>query len=57
MGDAWLTATKYKRPGLLEGLPLSEAEARPDEIEQKNTGSDSEEKVKKFIKQPGNEYF
>ena len=38
MRDAWLTATKYKRPGLPEGLPLSEAEARSDEIEQKIQG-------------------
>jgi len=30
--DAWLTATKYKRPGLPVGLPLDEATKRSDEM-------------------------
>ena len=30
--DAWLTATKHKRPGLPVGLPLSEAESRSKEL-------------------------
>ncbi len=30
--DAWLTATKYKRPGLPVGLPLDEAMRKSDEI-------------------------
>lgn len=30
--DAWLTATKYVRPGLPVGLPLIEAQAKADEI-------------------------
>lgn len=28
--DAWLTATKHKRPGLPVGLPLNEAESKAD---------------------------
>ncbi len=32
MRDAWLTATKHKRPGLPEGLPLSEAQTKSDEL-------------------------
>ena len=30
--DAWLTATKYKRPGLPVGLPLDEAVRKSDEM-------------------------
>ncbi len=30
--DAWLTATKHKRPGLPVGLPLNEAQIKADEI-------------------------
>ena len=33
MRDAWLTATKYIRPGLPEGLPLDEATAISDKLE------------------------
>ncbi|MFI5161702.1 MAG: SGNH/GDSL hydrolase family protein [Sphingobacteriales bacterium] len=33
MRDAWLTATKYKRPGLPAGLPLEEATAISDKLE------------------------
>lgn len=32
MRDAWLTATKHTRPGLPEGLPLSEATVKADEL-------------------------
>jgi len=32
MRDAWLTTTKHARPGLPEGLPLSEAQTKSDEL-------------------------
>jgi hypothetical protein len=32
MRDAWLTATKHKRPGLPVGLPLTEAQSKSDEL-------------------------
>jgi lysophospholipase L1-like esterase len=32
--DAWLTATKHKRPGMAVGLPLPEAQAKAAEIQQ-----------------------
>ena len=32
MRDAWLTATKHKRPGVPVGLPLTEAQAKADEL-------------------------
>jgi lysophospholipase L1-like esterase len=32
MRDAWLTATKHARPGLPEGLPLQEAQAKSDSL-------------------------
>ena len=35
MHDASLTATKHKRPGVKEGLPLDEAKAKARELEQK----------------------
>jgi hypothetical protein len=31
--DAWLTATKHKRPGMKTGLPLPEATEKADEIQ------------------------
>jgi len=34
MRDAWLTATKHKRPGLPVGLPLNEAQTKADELMQ-----------------------
>jgi lysophospholipase L1-like esterase len=33
MRDAWLTATKHKRPGLPEGMPLDEAQATSKALE------------------------
>ena len=33
--DAWLTATGHKRPGLKEGLPLPEAQARAAELDRR----------------------
>jgi lysophospholipase L1-like esterase len=33
--DAWLTATRHKRPGLPEGLPLSEAQSKSAELQLK----------------------
>lgn len=30
--DAWLTATGHKRPGMPQGLPLSEAQTKSDEL-------------------------
>lgn len=35
MHDAYLTATKHQRPGVKEGLPLDEAKAKANELEQK----------------------
>ena len=31
--DAWLTATRHKRPGVKDGLPLPEAQAKANEID------------------------
>ncbi|MGC3967222.1 MAG: hypothetical protein QM775_07590 [Pirellulales bacterium] len=35
MHDAYLTATKHKRPGVKEGLPLPEAKEKAKEIDEK----------------------
>ncbi len=32
LGDAWLTATGHKRPGVAKGLPLEEAQAKAAEL-------------------------
>lgn len=36
--DAWLTATKHKRPGVKEGLPLQEARLKANDLEMKIRG-------------------
>jgi len=35
MKDAWLTAAKHQRPGMEQGIPLAEAQAKYKEIEKK----------------------
>jgi hypothetical protein len=33
MKDAWLTDTGHKRPGMKQGLPLAEAQAKARELD------------------------